>query len=168
MKNYIFIILLSIVYTINIQAQKFKYGYLSSDKLLSEMIEVKNANKKLEAYILQINEHINAKNKEYNQKITDYKKNEKSFTELIKNDKQIELNKLKEAIKQFQINAQTEINKKKQELYTPAIIKLQKVIVKYAKANSYKFIIDKNTGKLLYYEEEDNIEPMIRKELGIK
>ena len=153
---------------VNIQAQKFKYGYLNSDKLLSDMTEVKNANKQLETFITQINEHIKAKNKEYQQKIADYKKNEKTFSELIKKDKQNELNKLQEAIKQFQVNAQNEINKKKNELYKPAINKLKKVIIKFAKLNSYKFIIDKNTGQLLYYEEEDNIEPFIRKELGIK
>jgi len=168
MRKITIVIILIIVNIVNINAQKFKYGYLNSDKLLSEMTEVKNANKQLETFITQINDHIKEKNKEYQQKIVDYKKNEKTFSELIKKDKQVELNKLQEAIKQFQINAQNEINKKKQELYKPAIDKLKKAIVKFAKANSYKFIIDKNTGQLLYFEEEDNIEPLIRKELGIK
>ena len=169
MKQITFITILLIMFNIvNTQAQKFKYGYLNSEKLLSEMTEVKNANKQLETFITQINEHIKAKNKEYQQKVADYKKNEKSFSELIKKDKQKELNKLQEDIKQFQINAQNEINKKKQELYKPAIDKLRKAINKVAKENSFKFVIDNSKGQLLYFEEEDNIEPLIKKELGLK
>jgi len=169
MKQITFITILLIMFNIvNTQAQKFKYGYLNSEKLLSEMTEVKNANKQLETFITQINDHIKEKNKEYKQKITDYKKNEKSFSELIKKDKQKELNKLQEDIKQFQINAQNEINKKKQELYKPAIDKLRKAINKVSKENSFKFVIDNSKGQLLYFEEEDNIEPLIKRELRIK
>ncbi|MBN1252969.1 MAG: OmpH family outer membrane protein [Bacteroidales bacterium] len=151
-----------------IKSQNLKYGYLNSDKLLAEMPEIISANKDIEVFINQINEHIKTKNQEYQKKITDYKKEEKNLSDLIKLDKQKELNQLQEDIKEFQINAQNEINKKKNDLYKPAIDKLKKAIDEVAKENKFKFIIDNNKGQLLYFEEEDNIEPFIRKKLNIK
>ena len=169
MKIKVFIIIIFLLSSkVYINAQNFKYGYLNSDKLLSEMVEVKDANKKLEVFINQINEYLKTKNDEYQQKLTDYKKSEKAFSEIIKRDKQKELNNLQEDIKQFQINAQTETNKKRNDLYKPAINKLKKAISKVAKSNGFKFIIDNSKGQLLYFEEDDNIEALIKKELKIK
>ena len=119
------------------------------------------------SYIKQINEHINSKNEEYKIKLADFKKNEKSYNELILSDKQNELNKLANDIKQFQLSAQNDINKKKQELYQSAIVKLKDAIKSIAKENGYRFIIDNSNGQLLYAEDPDNVENLVRKKLGI-
>jgi outer membrane protein len=121
--NYLLVLLFitfSFEYT---YSQKFKYGYINADKVLAQMPEIEKANKDLETYMQQINEHINSKNEEYKVKLADFKKNEKNYNDLILTDKQNELNKLANDIKQFQQNAQNDINKRKQELYQSAIIK---------------------------------------------
>ena len=164
---HLFIILSIILVSENIYSQKFKYGYINADKILAEMPEIEKANKDLESYIKQINEHINSKNEEYKIKLADFKKNEKSYNELILSDKQNELNKLANDIKQFQLSAQNDINKKKQELYQSAIVKLKDAIKSIAKENGYRFIIDNSNGQLLYAEDPDNVENLVRKKLGI-
>jgi outer membrane protein len=148
-------------------SQKFKYGYINADKVLSEMPEIELANKELEGYINQINDYINQKNEEYKKKLNDFQKTEASLSEFIKQDKQNELNKLGNDIKLFQQNAQNEINKKKQDLYQSAIEKLKTAIKTVAKENGFRFIIDNSNGQMLYSEEEDNVENMVRKQLGI-
>lgn len=168
MKNrYLFVILLFALFSQGAFSQKFKYGYINADKVLAQMPEIEKANKDLEAYMKQINEHINSKNSEYKTKLEDFKKKEKSYNELILSDKQNELTKLANDIKQFQLNAQNDINKKKKELYQSAIIKLKEAIKEVAKQNEYRFIIDNSNGQLLYAEEADNVEELVRIKLGI-
>lgn len=149
-------------------AQKLKYGYVNADKILSEMPEIEIANKELEVYVKEINDYINSKNEEFKKKQTDFQVNEKNLSELIKTDRQEELNKLAANIKQFHVDAQNTINKKKQDLYQSAIAKLKDAIRAVAKENSYRFIIDNSDGKLLYCEEEDNVDNLVHAKLGIK
>lgn len=168
MKNQLLVISLIILFLpTQIIAQKFKYGYINADKILAEMPEIEKANKDLEGYIKQINDYINSKNDEYKTKLADFSKNESSYSELIKTDKQNELNKLANDIKQFQIDAQNDINKKKQELYQSAIVKLKDAINQVAKEGGYRFIIDNSNGQLLYAEQGDDVALLVRKKLGI-
>ena len=90
------------------------------------------------------------------------------MSELIKADRQDELNKLAANIKQFQLDAQNTINKKKQDLYQNAVLKLKDAIKAVAKENAYRFIIDNSGGQLIYSEEEDNVDNLVRKKLGVK
>ncbi len=150
-----------------VHAQKLKYGYINADKILSEMPEIELANKELEGYVKEINDYINSKNEEFKKKQTDFQQNEKTFSELIKKDREEELNKLAANIKQFQVDAQNNINKKKQDLYQSAIAKLKDAIRAVAKDNGYRFVIDNSNGQLLYSEDEDNVENLVRKKLGI-
>ncbi|NJO88345.1 MAG: OmpH family outer membrane protein [Chloroflexia bacterium] len=168
MKTYYFLLVLLIsLFTEYSYSQKFKYGYINADKVLAQMPEIEKANKDLETYMKQINEHINSKNEEYKNKLADFKKNEQTYNELILADKQNELNKLANDIKQFQQNAQSDINKRKQELYQSAIIKLKKAIKDVATENGYRFIIDNSNGQLLYAEEADDVEIFVKGKLGI-
>jgi outer membrane protein len=158
----IFLIIPSVTFS-----QKLKYGYIDANKILSEMPEIERANKELETYVAQINDYIKSKNEEYTTKLNDFKKTEASLSELIKQDKQNELNKMASDIQLFQQNAQNEINKKKQDLYQSAIVKLKESISSIAKENGFRFIIDNSNGQLLYCEEADNAENLVRKKLGI-
>lgn len=167
-KNLFLLVVLVFLFSENSISQKFKYGYLNGDKVLAEMPEIEKANKVLETDMKQINDYINSKNEEYKNKLATFTKNEKTYNELIRTDKQNELNKLAADIKQFQQNAQNEINKKKQELYQSAIVKLKEAIKLVAKENGFRFIIDNSNGQLLYADEADNVDDLVRKKLGIK
>lgn len=152
----------------NLSAQKFKYGFINADKVLQEMPEISTANKELEAYIKPINDHINSKNDEYKKKLEEFNKTKDKLSEFLKKEKESELNKLQNDLRQFQLNAQKEIGQKKNELYQKAIIKLKIAIAKVAKEYGYRFIIDNSNGQLLYSEEQDNVETLVKKQLGIK
>jgi outer membrane protein len=168
MKSFVLsVLLLLVIVPDKIYSQKLKYGYINAEKVLAEMPEIEMANKEIEGYVKQINDHLNTKNEEYKKKLADFQKNEASLGELIKQDKQDELNKLGNDIKNFQQTAQNEINKKKQVLYQSAIEKLKAAISAVAKENGFRFIIDNSNGQLLYAEDADNVENLVRKKLGI-
>jgi outer membrane protein len=168
MQKYLLLIILIFSFLAEgLNAQKLKYGYVNADKILTEMPEIELANKELEGYVKDMNDYINSKNEEYKKKLADFQQNEKTFNELIKADRQEELNKLAASIKQFQLDAQNTINKKKQELYQSAVSKLKDAIKAVAKENAYRFVIDNSNGQLMYCEEEDNVDNLVRKKLGI-
>jgi outer membrane protein len=168
MKNfYLILCLIFIVLPINSHAQKLKYGYIDATKILMEMPEIDSANKKIDVEIRQINDYINQKNEEYKTKMADFQKSENELNELVKQKKQNELNSLAIDIRTFQQSAQNDMAKKKQDLFKPAIEKLKAAIAAVAKANGMRFIIDNTAGVLLYYEDADNVENLVRKQLGI-
>ena len=48
------LILITLIFSLvakEMNAQKFKYGYVNADKILSEMPEIEMANKELEGYV---------------------------------------------------------------------------------------------------------------------
>ncbi|OQY03619.1 MAG: hypothetical protein B6I20_04690 [Bacteroidetes bacterium 4572_117] len=152
----------------NLSAQKFKYGYINGDNILQEMPEILMANKTLETYIKPINDHINTKSEEYKRKLEEFNKTKDNLSGFLKKEKEKEINELQSDLRQFQLNAQKEINQKKSELYQKAIIKLKAAIASVAKENGYRFIIDNSNGQLLYAEAQDNVELLVKKKLGIK
>lgn len=167
MKNLILILFFASIFS-NLSAQKFKYGYINADKVLQQMPEISTANKELEAYIKPINDHINTKNTEYQKKLEEFNKTKENLSDFLKKEKESELNRLQNDLRQFQLNAQKEIGQKKNELYQKAIIKLRTTIATIAKENGYRFIIDNSNGQLLYSEQQDNVEALVKKKLGIK
>ncbi len=169
MKKYTFLLLIFLVnISFSVVAQKFKYGYINADKILQEMPDIAEANKKLEAYIKPINEYILAKNKEYQKKMKEFNADKDKLSDFLRKEKENELTKMQVDLKQFQLNAQKEINQKKAMLYQKAIDKLKKAINEVARENDYRFIIDNSEGVLLYFEAQDNVEPLVKKKLGIK
>ncbi|MCF6240590.1 MAG: OmpH family outer membrane protein [Bacteroidales bacterium] len=166
MKRNILLILL-IAATINSFAQKFKYGYINADKVLQEMPDIAAANKELEAYIKPINEYIKAKNEEYQNKLKEFNETQEGLSDFLRKEKENELTKMQVDLRQFQLDAQKEINKKKTVLYQKAIDKLKAAINEVAKENGYRFIIDNSKGVLLYFKKEDNVEHLVKKKLGI-
>lgn len=169
MKKFIFVLLV-VFYSglFNLSAQKFKYGYINADKVLQEMPEISTANIELESYIKPINDYINSKNDEYKKKLEEFNKTKNGLSDFLKKEKENELNKLQNDLRQFQLNAQKEIGQKKNQLYQKAINKLKTAITDIAKENGYRFIIDNSNGQLLYSEEQDNVESLVKKKLGIK
>lgn len=166
-KNFFLVLSFFLSMAFLVEAQNLKYGYINADKLLQEMPDIVEVNKKLEEYIKPINEHILAKNEEYQKKLKEFNATKNQLSEFLLKEKENELSKMLLDLKQFQIDAQNNINQKKAELYQKPIEKLRKAINDVARENGYRFIIDNSKGVLLYFEAQDNIELLVKKKLGI-
>jgi len=166
-RKYLYLCIFSLILSTTIFSQKLKYGYIDANKILLEMPDIAIANQNLEKEATEIQTFINTRTKEYQTKLEEYQKSEASTGNIIKEEKKRDLDKLASDISQFQQNAQNVLNKKKQDLYKPAIGKLKDAIAAVARANGFRFIIDNSNGQLLYCEEGDNVENLVRKQLGI-
>ncbi|TAL61493.1 MAG: OmpH family outer membrane protein [Bacteroidetes bacterium] len=145
-----------------------KTAYVELDSLLSVMPEMVEAKKVSADYYKQLEATLTTMQKELNDKLAEYQANETKYTELIKTTKQKELQDLNQRIQDFQVQAQTEFQKKNDDLTRPINAKAKKAIEKVAKAKGYKLVVDSSTGVLLYMDPADDIFSAVKAELGIK
>ena len=148
-----------------ITAQKFKYGHINGNAVYRKMPEVQKADTVYSQFVKQLEDQIKSMQDEYNKKLEEFKKNETSLSDIIKQTKIDELKSLGERIQKFQVSAQTEANKKQKEIYDPVRKKFNDALKSVAKKYGYRFIIDKNA--LLYYDDSDDVTKLVEKELGI-
>ena len=164
LKSLIFIVLVTT--SVALKAQKI--AFIELDSLLSVMPEMAEAKKASADHYKQLESTLTAMQKDLNDKLNDFQTNEKSYTDLIKTTKQKELQDLNQRIQDFQVQAQTDFQKKNDELTKPINAKAKKAIDKVAKAKGYKMVIDSSVGVLLYSEPADDIFNAVKVELGIK
>ena len=90
------------------------------------------------------------------------------MAEPIKEAKAKEINDLETRIQDFQESAQTSLQKKKEEIYTPMIKKAEDAIKGIAKEKGYSYIFDTSVGVVLFAQESDDIMPLVKTKLGLK
>ena len=164
LKSLLFITLVTVSFAVKAQ----KIAFIELDSLLSVMPEMTEAKKASADHYKQLESTLTAMQKDLNDKLNDFQTNEKSYTDLIKQTKQKELQDLNQRIQDFQVQAQTDFQKKNDELTKPINAKAKKAIDKVAKAKGYKMVIDSSAGVLLYTEPMDDIFNLVKAELGIK
>jgi outer membrane protein len=154
--------------TVSLVSFAQKTAYVELDSLLSVMPEMVEAKKVSADFYKQLESTLTTMQKELNDKLAEYQGNETKYTELIKSTKQKELQDLNQRIQDFQVAAQTDFQKKNDELTRPINAKAKKAIEKVAKAKGYKMVVDSSVGVLLYTDPADDIFSAVKAELGIK
>ena len=144
-----------------------KIAHINLDSLVSLMPESKEAQKAQQDYLKQLEGTVTAMQTELQTKYQDYLDNQTKLTDLIKKNKEKELQDLDQRIKDFQTNAQQDLQKKNEELGKPVLDKARKAIDQVAKENGYKYVLDTSTGIVLYSEPTDDIFPLVKKKLNI-
>ena len=145
-----------------------KAAFIDLDSLLSVMPEMTAAKKTSADYYKDLETTLTGMQKDLNDKLADYQSNEPKYTDLIKQTKQKELQDLNQRIQDFQVKAQTDFQKKNEELTKPINAKAKKAIEKVAKAKGYKSVFDSSAGLVLYSDVADDIFNAVKAELGVK
>lgn len=176
MKKLISILAFAVLFLVSGKALKaqFKMAYLYSDSLIVLMPETKEADSAI-AKVQKAYEDA------YKKKEADYVAKTKEAQEMIDANKGQQPNDdpkflllisditdLEKKLGELQQTAQTQINKKRQEVYEPIIKKAKDAIAKVAKAKGYSYVLDASIGTFLYSQPSDNIIEDVKKELGIK
>lgn len=145
-----------------------KIGYFDTRYVFSKLPEYKNAQNALQVYTKQLQSEAANKQKELQTKYVDFQKlvSAKPPTPAaILEARKAEINKLQQALQQFQQAAQQQVVKKENALLSPISRKVQKAIDKVAKANNYALVIKKEA--LLFELPGENISDLVLKDLGI-
>jgi len=150
------------------QAQTLKFGHINSTQLLGLMPETKVADSTLQKFGASLESQLKTMTNEYQSKVGDFRANEATMAEPIKEAKAKEINDLEQRIQDFQDSAQQSLQKKKEEIYTPIIKKAEDAIKGIAKEKGYAYIFDTSVGVVLYAQDSDDILPQVKTKLGLK
>lgn len=167
----LFIALAATCFSIVAQAQ-VKIGYTNVDVILSQMPETKTIETELKT-------RKDMYDAQYKQKVTDfqakyqaYEKGAAAMSEIVRADKEKEIQAAEQSIGEFQKTAQEDLQKKQNTMLAPVLTKIQGAIDKVAKDNQYTHVFNIDAGQgttpiLLYATEQSNISELVLKQLGI-
>ncbi|MCF6185018.1 MAG: OmpH family outer membrane protein [Bacteroidales bacterium] len=158
-----------------VSAQKFKFGFTDSQKLVQEMPETKKAQEELKALTEKHTKRFQDMQAEYQKKYQDVVENSQladaspeKWDELTMQDKQAELMSLQQRMQSYEQSAQKSINDKQVELLTPITEKVQKAIKDVAEEGGYTFIFDKSTLLYISKTQSTDVTDAVKKKLMVK
>lgn len=156
---------------VHVSAQEsLKIGYTNADYVLSLLPEAKQIDAELKAYEKQLQNQIQAKYNNLQEKMSDYQANAASWDDLIRTDKEEEIQNLQQSIQKFSTDAETSMNNKRNQLLKPVYEKIGTAIEQIAVENGYSHIFSAGApgfDVLLYAREQDDVSNLILKKLGI-
>lgn len=152
----------------SLSAQTLKFGHINSTQLLASMPETKMADSTLQKFGNSLEAQLKTMTNEYQSKISEYRANEATMADPIKDAKAKEIGDLEQRIQDFQESAQQSLSKKKEEVYTPIIKKAEDAIKGVAKEKGYSYIFDTSAGVVLFAQESDDVMPLVKAKMGLK
>lgn len=153
-----------VMFSTSLFAQKI--GRISSQEIVVNMAEYKEAQTQLEALAKDLQAQMETIQVEMNTKIQEYQKGAETMTDAVRQLKEKELNDLNTRLQEFNQVAQQELQKKEQELMEPIIKKANEAITEVSKAGGYTVIFE--TGQMIYFDEAQvkDITPEVKAKLG--
>lgn len=147
-----------------------KFGYLNSAAILVQVPETKTADEQLKNYqadLVKKGEEMAAKlDKDYQAFAKAYQAGTIPPAEAQK--KQAELQQQQQAIVAYEQEVMTKLETKRQELFSPILLKVEKAIQEVGKEGSYTFIFDVSVpNTILFVEEKDDLSKTVLAKLGL-
>ncbi len=145
-----------------------KLAHINLDSLLKSMPESDSARKVGQAHYLMLENEVESMQKEYQEKVQDYQAHQAGYTELIKNNKQQAISDMGQRIQAFQQSAQQDLSKFQDSITKPIITKAKNAVAKVAQQHQYKYVFDTSSGVVVYFEDSDDLYPLVAEYLGLK
>lgn len=144
-----------------------KFGHIDSNEILTLMPETDSLQKELQAYAEYLDQQMSTMAMEYQTKVTDYQENYNTMSDLIRQTKEKEITDLQARIQAFQASADQDLGAKQAELFNPLIDRVKEAINQVGRDNSYTYIFDVGAGAVVFFDNGDNILPLVKKKLGL-
>ena len=170
MKKIIGSIVVSVFSACMLVAQpNLKIGHINTQELLQAMPETDSAQLKLEKMQKELQSQLEVMQVELNNKYQDYLSKRDSYSELVRQTKEDELQNIQQRIQQFAQNADQDLQKKRSELFRPILDKASKAIEEVARENGFTYILDLSSGVVLFHSDSSlDILPLVKAKLKLK
>ncbi len=129
-----------------VQAQSLKIGFVNSGKIFQELPEAQEAQKRIDAMTKPIQDAIEAKERELQGKVDDYKKKESMMNDAAKKAAQDEILDLEQKYRTYRaekLGNDGELAKETDKILAPLKAKILAGIERIAKEEKYNFVFDK-------------------------
>ena len=171
MKNLRNLILISLAFlgSTGVYAQSDgKFGHINSTELISAMPESDSAQTRIESLAREYELQLEEMNVELNKKYDEYLTKRDSYTELIRQTKEADINEMQQRIGAFEQNAQMDLQTKQQEWLRPILEKANLAISEVAVEEGFIYIFDISRGNPVYFSDQSmDILALVKAKLGI-
>lgn len=153
-------------------AGPLKLGYTNIDYVLAKTPEAKDIQNQLTIQRTQSENELKRMQKELEDKYGAYEKGAAQMSDVIRKDRETELQGLQTRIQEFGRTAEQSLQTKYQQLVNPVVQKIQKAIDEVAKAEGYTYVFNLDAGAntipiLLVAPEDNNITDLVLRKMGI-
>src|SRR5699024_4489705 len=145
-----------------------KIAHIDTQKLISEMTEMKAAQAELEKIEKTYETEIRNLASAFESKVKRYEAEAESKSEEENMVRAQELQGMQQNIQEYRQTAIEEFQKKEQDIFQPLLEKAKVAIEKVGKAQGYEYILDSTLGSGVIMAEGKDILEDVKKELGIK
>lgn len=166
MKRTFLILCAAMLFPIFAGAQSHKIGIVDSQKVLSEMPEMKSMQSELDNLAKKYEDTLVQLQKEFQTKYQDFVKEQETMVESIKSRKQQELEDLSKRIQDLNNVAKQDMQKKQVELFAPIQTKLREAINKVGNDGGFTYIMD--ASQMLYVGTgSEDVTSLVKSKLGL-
>lgn len=171
MRNKLILAVVALFACFSAQAQTgMKIGYADVDYILSLLPEAKQVQADLESHNTQLQNQLQSKYQEYQQKLAAYQQGAANMVDAVRKEKEQELVDLEKRFQQFQQDAQSSLQKKQGDLMQPLFIKVGDMINTVANEEGYDYVLSSGIGGVdivLFAKDEHEISDKVLKKLGV-
>ncbi len=168
MKNLLFALGLMLVAAPSVMAQNpAKLGHIDRQKLMLMLPERKDAEAKMQAFAIKLDTQLKAMGTEYQTKVAEAQRIAETMTETERQMAIREIGELEQRIQAAQDKAQEDLAKQEEELLRPMVERTNNAIKEVASTNGYTYVFDTSTGFVLYFDQGEDILPLVKTQLGI-
>ena len=164
-KTLLFATILCIGVTSFTQAQS-KIAHINTNELIEAMPQMKTSKAELEKLSKTYEAEIQKMATEYQNKIKQYQAEVETKTEEENRKRAEEVQTIEQSIRQYQANAQEDLQKKEGELMKPIFEKAKTAIQKVAKAQGFQYVLDSTQGSGVLLADGKDLMIDVKKELG--
>lgn len=122
-----------------------KIGYVDLSYVLENLPEAKKNNAEIQSFQKQLDNQIQVKYKEYQEKVEAAQQQMDTFTEAQKKQKYLELGKLQSVIQELEEQRYPKMERKYKEVMAPLQSRIQEIINKISEAHNYNIVFNKTT-----------------------
>jgi len=162
-KILLLILCVSISFAVNSQS---KVAHINSTELVSSMPEMNEARTELEKLAKTYENDIQTMAAELQSKVKQYDTEASAQTDEENARRLQEVQGMEQSIRQYQNQAQQELQKKEFDLLKPITEKAQAAIVKVAKAQGFDYVLDSTQGQGVILADGKNLIEDVKRELG--
>ena len=148
-------------------AQDVKIAHVNSMEVFNVMPETAAAETEFAKFSQEITTELQRMEEEYNRKVTEFQQSSDSLAQNIKVRRMQEIQDLRERTGIFYEQSQQDISKKRDELNTPIIQRIQSAIKAVGDEQNYTYIME--MGAFVYVSPKSiDATPQVKAKLGLK
>ncbi|MDA9761257.1 OmpH family outer membrane protein, partial [Flavobacteriaceae bacterium] len=151
--------------SLTLQAQS-KVAHINTQELVESMPDMKSAKSELEKLAKTYETDIQAMATELQNKITQYDAESSTKTDEENGKRLQEVQSMEQSIRQYQAQAQQDLQKKELDLLRPITEKAKNAILKVGNAQGFDYVLDSSQGQGVIMANGKDLLTDVRTELG--